>query len=314
MKFIRYPQYRALNTGTVVTIGNFDGVHIGHQALIQQVTDFAQDNQLQSVVVTMQPLAAEYFAGKDKVALLTPFKCKYKLLKALNVDIVCMLNFNKTLSDYSAVEFIQNVLLDGLQARHIIVGDDFRFGKNRAGDFNTLKKYCQPLGSSVNNINSVTCNGDRVSSSKVRQYLFASNFLAVSKCLGREYCITGKVSQGQQLGRKLGFPTINLNLGVRKIPVNGVFCVKVRFADKQEYIGAANIGTRPTVNGVTNILEVHILDFNKQVYRQNVEVLFYHKIRNEVKFDSLNELKRHINDDVNKTRQFFNKMQQRVQR
>lgn len=309
MKFIRYPHYVPLSKPSVVTIGNFDGIHKGHQALIKEVANCAKTNELQSIVVSMQPLASQYFAGKDNVAILTPFKCKYKLIKALNIDIFCVLNFNQTMSELSAEDFIQKILLKGLRAKHIIVGDDFKFGKNRAGNFDYLKNYCQPVGVSVSNIQTVSKNEIRVSSSKIRNELSLGYFDKVELYLGRSYSIAGKVSQGQQLGRTLGFPTINIKLGKRVLAINGIFCVKVAFSNGEVHLGAASIGTRPTVNratnGTANILEVHILDFNKQVYGQNVEVSFYHKIRNEVKFDSLDELKRHIKDDVIKTRFFF---------
>ena len=308
MKFIRYPQNSSLLKPSVVTIGNFDGIHIGHQTLIGKITGYATANCLQSIVVSMQPLASQYFAGKNMVAILTPFKCKYKLIKALNVDVFCVLNFNQALSEFSPEDFIQKILLKGLQAKHIIVGDDFKFGKNRAGDFEYLKRYCQAIGVSVTNIATVSKNMTRVSSSTIRNDLTLGHFGKVKSYLGRSYSIAGKVSKGQQLGRTLDFPTINIKLGNRVLILHGVFCVKVVFSNGDTHLGAASIGTRPTVNGTTNILEVHILDFNKQVYGQNVEVFFYHKLRNEVKFDSIDELKRHINKDVIKTRLYFKKL------
>ena len=310
MKFIRYPQQGNHKKPAVITIGNFDGVHIGHQALIKQVTKIADENKMQSVVVSMQPLASQYFSGKNTMAILTPFKCKYQLLEALKVDNFCVLNFNRKFSELTATEFIQNILLDGLNAKYIIVGDDFRFGRNREGDYEFLKKYCAANDVEVNYIETVSKKNIRVSSSLIREQLYQGNFNRVESLLGRMYSVFGKVSKGQQLGRKLNFPTINLKLRKKVLPIKGIFCVKVRFENGEKYIGAASIGTRPTVNGVTNILEVYILDFNKQVYGQNVEVFFYHKLRNEVKFDGLDELKRQINDDVIKTRQYFDNNQQ----
>ncbi len=305
MKFIRYPHMLALSKPSVVTIGNFDGIHLGHQSLIKKVTDCAKANDLQSVVVSMQPLASQYFGGKDNIAIITPFKCKYKLLRNLDVEVFCVLNFNQTMSGFSAKQFIQEVLLTGLQAKHIIVGDDFRFGKDRTGNFKFLKNYCQAVGVCVDNIETISKNEIRVSSSNIRKELSLSNFDKVRSYLGRRYSIAGTISKGQQLGRTLNFPTINIKLGRRVLSIKGVFCVKVAFSNGKTYLGAANIGTRPTVNGMSNILEVHILDFNKQVYGQKVEVFFYHKIRNEVKFDGLDELKKHIKDDVIKTRLYF---------
>ena len=308
MRLIRYPQYISLVGPTVVTIGNFDGVHMGHQALIKKVTAYANKNNLQSVVITMRPLASQYFGGINKTAILTPFKCKYHLIKKLGVDVLCALNFNKNLAEYTAEEFIDKILIKGLKAQHIIIGDDFKFGKNRAGNLQILKNQCEPLGVSVSAIATVANKSKRISSSQIRQSLSNNEFKVAELNLGRKFSIFGKVSKGQQLGRKLNFPTINIRLGKRFVPINGVFCVTVKFTadfDDREYLGSASIGTRPTVDGVANILEVYILDFNKQVYGRNVEVLFHHKLRNEVKFDSINELKRHINDDVIKTRLYF---------
>ena len=309
MKFIRYPQYLTSAKPSVITIGNFDGIHLGHQALINCLTKIAKPSNLQSVVVSMQPLASQYFAGMENIAILTPFKTKYQLLKALGVENFCVLNFNKNLAELSATDFIQKILLGGLNAKHIVVGDDFRFGKNREGDFEFLKNHCQRYNVTVSSIETISIKESRVSSSAIRQLLKDGKFDQVKSYLGRRYSISGKISKGKQLGRELNFPTINLKLGKKVLPIAGIFCVKVVFDSIEIYLGAASIGTRPTVNGSTNILEVHILDFNKQVYGQNVEVLFYHKIRNEVKFDSLDELKRHIKDDVIKTRLYFKKQQ-----
>ena len=306
MIFIRYPQYSAQRNPSVVTIGNFDGIHKGHQTLIKKVVNYAGNNNLQSIVITMQPLAFQYFNSNNDTAILTPFKCKYDLVKLLGVDQICVLNFNKNLANYSPKEFIQKILINGLCAKHIIIGDDFKFGKNRAGDLMTLKQYCEPLGVSIDSMSTVLSNRARISSSQIRRDLANSDFQSVTAGLGRRFSIVGKVSKGQQLGRELNFPTINIKLGKRLVPIQGVFCVTVKFNNGFEHIGAASIGTRPTVNGTTNLLEVHIIDFNKQVYGQNVEVLFHHKLRNEVKFESLDELKKHIYEDVQKTRLFFN--------
>ncbi len=307
MKLIRYPQSAPLKQSSVLTIGNFDGVHIGHQTLINQVTQSAQKNDLQSIVVTMQPLPFQYFNKKQQVLILTPFKHKFKLIEKLGVDKLCILNFNHKLAQYSAHDFIQKVLIDGLRVRHIIIGDDFRFGKNRSGNIDTLKRYCQPLGILVDSITTVSKNKTRISSTHIRKTLKQGEFLSVKQCLGRYYSIIGKVSKGQQLGRELDFPTINIKLTKRHVLIEGIFCVMVKFTSKPQLLlmGAASIGTRPTVGGTDKILEVHILDFNKQVYGQNVEVLFHHKLRNEVKFNTLSELKRHIKEDVIKTRLFF---------
>lgn len=305
MKFLRYPHLKPVEEHTVVTIGNFDGVHLGHQQLIGKTIDYANKFNLESVVVTMNPLACQYFAGNDLPMILTPFRQKFEILKAMNVDWGCFLNFNDSLANCSAEQFVNSIILKGLNAKHVIVGDDFRYGKNRQGDFCQLQEMCSANNVSVEQISTFAKNGRRVSSSLIRDLLIESKFRESAVLLGRYYSIAGKISQGEKLGRQLGFPTINININQRVLPVHGIFCVKVRFGNGNVYNGAASLGTRPTVGGVSKILEVHILDFDKQVYGENVEVFFHHKLRNEVKFGSLEELKRHINEDVLQTRLFF---------
>lgn len=293
---------------SVVTIGNFDGLHLGHQALINKVVDVAQHRKLQSIVVTMQPMPSQYFRGKNAVVLLTPFKYKFQLIKDLNVDLMCVLNFNDAMAELSAEDFIQAILIDGLNAQHIIIGDDFRFGKGRAGDFQMLKETCGSKDICVEAMSSVLVDGQRVSSSLVRKCLTESRFNDVKRFMNRPHTIVGKVTNGQQLGRELGYPTINIKLKKRKVGIAGIFCVTVifdRLFKGQIFYGSASLGTRPTVNGVEQILEVFILDFNYQVYGENVKILFHHKLRNEVKFEGIEELKRHIDNDVIKTRLFF---------
>lgn len=305
MKLIRYPQLNQYKEHSAVTIGNFDGVHLGHQSLIQRAVNIANSNNLQSVVVTMQPLAAEYFAKTNEVFVLTSFRQKFNLLKKLGISVSCFLNFNRRMADISAEDFVKKILIEGLNARYIIIGDDFCFGKNRKGDFRLLKQICSEYGIGVEQMPTCISSEERISSSLIRNLLQNDDFVRMPFLLGRFYSICGKISRGQQLGRQLGYPTINVNLNDRFIPIRGIYCVKVRFANGKEYQGSASIGTRPTVNGQSVKLEVYILDFDKQVYGEFVEVLFYHKLRNEVKFESLQELKRHIYDDVVKTRLFF---------
>jgi riboflavin kinase/FMN adenylyltransferase len=223
----------------------------------------------------------------------------------LGVDIYCLLNFNQNIVNLSAEEFIEKILIDGLNAKHIIVGDDFKFGKNRAGDYNYLKNFCQPRDIHVEDLETVMYLNSRVSSSSVRNALSDNDYKLAESMLGRKYSIAGVVCKGQQLGRTLEYPTINIKLKNYKSPVNGVFCVSLVMQDGSIKFGSANLGTRPTVNGINEILEVFILDFNKDIYGQFVKVLFHHKIRNEVKFNTLDELKAKIAEDVEFTRNYF---------
>ncbi len=307
MKFIRYPQITPHQNSTVITIGNFDGIHNGHQQLIKRTVEVAGLNKMDSVVVTMQPLASQYFQGKSNVAIITPFRYKYHLIKKLNVDVFCLLNFNESIASLSAQKFIEKILIKGLNAKYIIVGDDFKFGKQRKGDYLYLKEYCQPKGIMVENINTINHINSRISSSNVRHALNNGDFELTESLLGRKYKISGKVTKGKQLGRTLNFPTINIKLKNHKAPATGVFCVSLIMQDGTIEYGSANLGTRPTVNGEGEILEVYILDFDKDIYGQFVKVLFHHKIRNEVKFDTLDQLKLKIEEDVQFTREYFSK-------
>lgn len=307
MKFLRYPHKTPLAQPTVITIGHFDGVHLGHQKLFSQINQVKRDSGLRTVVVTMQPLASQYFLGKNNVPVITSFKQKYQLIKNCGVDYFCALNFNEKLANLSAHEFFYEIILRGLKAQHILVGRDFRFGKNRSGDTNELQKLCQQAGIELDVMADETIKQQRVSSTLIRERLAQGDFAFVQKALGRRFSISGKISKGEQLGRTIGYPTINLKIKNRKSPLRGVFCVKVKFSNGQIYSGAASLGTRPTVNGVGEILEVYLFDFNKIVYGENVEVFFHHKIRNEVKFETLEQLKSKINDDVLKVRNYFSK-------
>ncbi|MCX7554638.1 bifunctional riboflavin kinase/FAD synthetase [Marinicella sp. S1101] len=308
MEIIRYPHHNPLSTNSSVTIGNFDGVHVGHQALIRKTIEHAKAHGNQSVVVSMQPLPLQHFNGFDAIELLTSFRLKHRLLKQMGVDVFCNLNFNAELASMTATAFFEKVLIHGLKAGYVVIGDDFKFGANRQGDFNFLQNAAVASDVSVEKIASVLIQGQRVSSTAIRQLLNAGEFEAAKKLLGRDFNLIGRVAHGKKLGRELGYPTINLELKQRAFPLYGIYVCEINI-NEQWYQGVASVGFNPSVGGNAKRVEVYVLDFKQQVYGQCVEVLFYKKLRNEVKFDTLNDLIAGIEDDVHKTRKYFADLQ-----
>ncbi|WP_223788867.1 bifunctional riboflavin kinase/FAD synthetase [Marinicella meishanensis] len=304
MKLIRYPHHWPISGNTCVTIGNFDGVHLGHQALVKTVVAEAKARQTQSVVVTMNPLPAQYFNGRMAVEVLTPFKHKFKLLANLGVDVMCCLNFNRQLAAMSASHFYQHILLHGLQAQHVLVGDDFRFGAGRQGDFPLLQELAAVDGVSVQRMPSVMVQGHRVSSTRIREQLRQGHLTQVEALLGRQFNVLGRVAKGKQLGRQLGYPTINLEWKSGAFSLRGVYVVKIKIKGRW-WPAVASVGYNPTVGGNAKRIEVHVLDFKQAVYGQSVEVLFFQKLRNEVEFDSLTALTAAIETDVQQAREYF---------
>ena len=289
----------------VVTLGAFDGVHLGHQAVLQQLIDKGRELGLPSVVVIFEPLPREYFSPKRAPARLMSFREKFQALKALGIDRVLRITFNQVLSDMDAEDFVRDILVKGLGMRYIIVGDDLRFGHNRSGNFDLLKKEGKKLGFDVVATSTLLIRDSRASSTRIRRALAAADFELAAVLLGRPFSITGRVIVGQQLGRELGVPTANLELRRLRTPLSGVYAVEVVVANKR-IKGVANIGTRPTVEDRSKaILEVHLLDFNEDIYGQIIEVIFCNKIRDEKKFASLDQLKLQIHQDVNATREYF---------
>ena len=298
---------RLCNRESVVTIGSFDGVHIGHQAILQQVIDKAKSLDSLAVAMTFEPQPQEYFAAETAPPRLMRLREKIEALLDFGMDLVVCLRFNDQLSSLTATEFVQDILVHGVNTRHLIVGDDFRFGCDRKGDFDTLVTMGQDLGFSVQNTQTVEVESQRVSSTLVRQLLHKSDFDQVSKLLGRPFSINGKVTFGQQLGRELGFPTANVNLNRFRAPLTGVYAVWVDIEGIEgRFKGAANVGVRPTIGDIEKpILEVHLLDFDRQIYGQRISVEFVNKIRDEQQFTSLEHLSDRISDDVIMIIQWF---------
>ena len=295
--------------GCVVTIGKFDGVHLGHQLIIDQLKSQAVESDLASLVIVIEPHPEEFFIEhRDKKFLrLNTIREKLQLLETLGVDFVYQLSFDKKISEITAESYIKDFLVDGLGTRAMIIGDDFRFGKDRTGDYSLLEEYGKKYNYEVFKTATYEQNGHRVSSTFVREQLLSNNFDLVTKILGRPYSISGTVVQGQQLGASLGFPTCNVDPGLNRISLRGVFACEVKLGSRILQ-AAVNFGYRPTVGGETTLLlEVHILDFNEDVYGQLIEVIFRKKIRNELKFDGVDALKSQIGIDVKKVRKYFDK-------
>lgn len=287
--------------GCVASIGNYDGVHLGHQHVIKTLLEKSSEFGLPSTVITFEPLAKEFFRP-NSVARITTNENRAELLGNLGIDRVLAIEFNSQFSAYSPKGFVQDVLIEALGLKYLCVGDDFRFGKDRAGDFELLQQMGKQYGFSVAAHDTYELDGARVSSGRVRDSLTNSNFELAKKLLGRPFTIDGSVSKGQQLGRTLNFPTANIVLPNHLMPVNGVFAVKVSIADKGELSGVANIGRRPTVDGTENRLEVHLFDFDQDIYGQRLSVELIAKIRDEVKFDGVESLKLQIAKDASQAR------------
>ena len=290
-----------LAAGCVATIGNFDGVHLGHKTIIDQVKEKAQALGVPSVVMMFEPQPREFFEGTEAPPRLMPFRQKFEALLAEGVDVVVCIHFDSRFRSYSAMDFVEDILIEGLGVRHLVVGDDFRFGCDRAGDFNLLEQVGETRGFTVENTRTVTIDGKRVSSTRVRNALNVNGLEQAERLLGHPYRIHGRVVYGRQLGRQIGAPTANILLH-RMPALRGVYVVRARTDAGQWLDGVANIGLRPTVDGKRPSLEVHLLDFAGTLYGQHLEVVFRHGLRDEVKFDSVDELRQQIARDFEQAR------------
>lgn len=290
----------------VLTIGNFDGVHLGHQAMLRQLRARADALGLPAAVLTFEPHPREMFAPDQAPARLTSLREKLALLEAAGADRVYLFRFNRRQAAVEAEDFVDEVLVRGLSARHVIVGDDFRFGRERRGDLALLQALGVRGGFVAETLETVDLQGLRVSSSAVRDALARSDLDLAARLLGRPYAIAGRVVHGDKIGRTLGFPTANVQLKRKRIPLRGVFAVTVSGLDKRQLAGAASIGVRPTVaRGLKPVLEVHLLDFDQEVYGAHLTVHFRHRLRDEMKFDSFDALRRQIARDVQATQDYF---------
>ena len=307
MELIRgFHNFRPRHRGCVATIGAFDGVHLGHQAVLKQLVDKGREMGLPSTVVLFEPLPREYFSPENAPPRLMSFREKFEAIADLGIDRVVRICFTPRLRNMSADEFITSLFVESLGAKFIVVGDDLRFGRDRSGDFALLRRFGARDGFEVMDTSTLEIQGERVSSTRIRDVLGQGDFELAERLLGRPYSISGRVMMGQQLGRTIGAPTANLQLRRLRSPLSGVFAVEVEGARDRPVPGVTNVGVRPTIGDLsTAILEVHLLDFNEDLYRRNLRVIFRKKIRNEIKFDGIDALREQINRDIDTARRFF---------
>jgi riboflavin kinase/FMN adenylyltransferase len=307
MRLIRGLNRAALLGDCVATIGNFDGVHVGHQAIFKQVIALAKAHGLPSCVISFEPLPHEFFnKANTSPSRLHGFRDRVQNVANAGIDQLVLLTFDKAFSEQTPNEFIQHVLVQSINVKHLIIGDDFRFGHKRAGDFSLLVDQAQHAGYSVKQSDTVCIDGDRVSSTRVRQCLNAGQLDMAATLLGKHYCISGRVVHGEKVGRQLGFPTANIALRGHNPPLRGSFAVVAHdHTSGQSYAAVANLGERPTVEGRRLLLEVHLLDAKAELYGHHLQIDFMEFLRSEQKFGSLDELKNAINNDANEARRIL---------
>ena len=293
---------------TVATIGNFDGLHLGHQQILKAMQKEADSDGLWKLIIFTEPHAQEFFAeaaglNSSKPPRIFPWQEKVRKMKELGVELTFFLKFNNQLRSMTPMNFLDKVLLR-LNIKKLIIGDDFKFGADREGDFNLLKQWGAENSIEVSNTETFKIEGERVSSTRIRKALTSGQFKLASKLLGRPFTYSGKVVYGQQLGAQLGIPTANLWLPKNKLPISGVYIVKVNL-DNEELNGIANMGIRPTVGGELPVLEIHLLDFSLSIYGKTLTVEFLKKVRDEKKFKNINALKEQIFKDISTAKKYF---------
>ena len=298
---------RPRHCGCVVTVGAFDGVHLGHQAVIRHLLDKSAELDLPSLIVVFEPLPREYFSPLKAPARIMSFWEKFRALEALGVDRLLRIRFNEQFRGMSAQRFVDEIFVTGLGVRYVVLGDDFRFGNDRKGDSQFIMQQGLLYGYDAGSTPTLVVDGGRVSSTRIREALENADFAAAEALLGRPYSISGRVIYGRQLGKTIGAPTANLELRRLRAPLHGVYVVQVSGGGLDGARGVANVGVRPTVDdSIKANLEVHLLDREIDLYGQHIEVTFRHRLRDEKKFASLQELQENIARDIENTRDWFN--------
>ena len=307
MEFIRgLHNLRPRHRGCVLTIGVFDGVHVGHQALLDRLALLGEDFNLPSTLMIFEPHPQEVLAYLVTPARITAFREKMLALRTTAVDRVLCVRFDQRFASMSAGGFIEDLLVAKLGVRHLVVGDDFRFGHQAEGDVELLRRSGARHGFTVHRRDTYRIEGDRVSSTRIRNMLAVGPLDAVIPLLGRRFSVSGRVRHGRRLGAGLGFPTANFALGRPVCPVSGVFTVRMRLeGEGTGRPGVANIGVRPTVGGTERLLEVHLLGFSGDLYGRYAEVEFFSRLREERRFESLDALRAQIARDVRSAHEFF---------
>ncbi|MFZ5522825.1 MAG: bifunctional riboflavin kinase/FAD synthetase [Pseudomonadota bacterium] len=297
--------YSSDSRPVALTIGNFDGVHLGHQALLNELRAEAQARGLQSAVVIFEPHPREFFTPQQAPVRLTSLREKLELFAGLGIDRVHVCRFNKSFAQISAANFI-NMLHEKLSARFVLIGDDFRFGSGRGGDFALMEKIGAQLGFAVQSVRTVAHDGVRISSTAIRAVLTDGQLRTAQRYLGRHYSISGRVVHGDGMGRKLGFPTANIQLKHNLPPLSGIFVVQAHAEGMGVLQGVSSLGVRPTLRlDAKPVLEVHLFEFAQQIYNKHLRVEFLHKLRDEEKYPDVETLTRHIALDVEDAKKWF---------
>ena len=291
-----FPFDRVAN-GSVATIGSFDGLHLGHQALLRAVFREASERNLPSVVMSFEPTPKEFFLADKPPARLMRFREKFEALDTSGVDIFFCPRFNEAMRNIAADTFIRQILVHALNVRHLVIGDDFRFAQDREGHLDMLRRAGAAIGFTVEQVSSVIEGGERVSSSSIREALWQGDLERASRLLGYQYRMSGKVIVGDRVGRELGYPTANVNLNRKQSAVTGIFAVRVSGKDWGPLNAVASIGTRPTFGSSKPLLEVHIFDFDKDIYGEYIHVDFVARLRSEEKFDDVSALVEQMHRD-----------------
>lgn len=299
--------FRSLGTPHAVTIGNFDGLHLGHQAMLARLLAVARARGLPSCVLSFEPHPREFFTPEQAPARLSSLREKVECLQRLGIDRLHVFRFDRAFAALSAEAFIEQVLGTTLQARYVLVGDDFRYGARRAGDFSLLERMGQTLGFDAEALPTVELAGERASSTAVRSALASGDLAHAARLLGRPYSISGRVVHGDKLGRDIGFPTANIQLRHNRPPLMGIFAVEVYGLNGEPLPGVASLGKRPTVKNpdAAPVLEVHLFDFDTEIYGRRVRVDFLHKLRDEEKYPDLDSLVAQIRRDVDNAKTFL---------
>ena len=295
---------RIISDGCVASIGNFDGLHLGHQKLLSHLAEKSQQLNLPSTVISFEPLPAEFFMPEPPTRIY-PLRDKIRRLKQLGVDHYLCLSFNKELSNMTPEDFVQQILLDRLNVKYLVVGDDFRFGKQRMGNFKLLQKMGAEADMEVHSTPTCEHKSERVSSTRIRKYLANGDIQSSTQLLGSSYQLSGRVRHGEKRGRTIGFPTLNLRLPDFIAPARGVYAVRIQGLSAESYTGVANLGARPTVSGKEVRLETHVFDYDGDAYGKHVCIQLDKFLRPEQRFESFDALKTQILQDAEMAKHYY---------
>lgn len=291
-----------VESGSVVTIGSFDGLHLGHRKLLRSVVDGAKSAGQTSVVMSFEPTPGEFFQADRPPARLMRFREKYDALAEAGIDLFYCPRFSERMRDMSAPDFVRRLLVQGLNLRHLVIGDDFRFARRREGDTGLLERLCRPLDFTFEQVLSVVVDGTRVSSTAIREACWSGNMSRATALLGRPYRMSGKIVRGEEVGRTLGYPTANVDLRRRQSPVIGIYAVRVHGLGGGPVDGVASVGARPTFNGTKPLLEVHLFDFDRDIYGRYIHVDFIAWLRNQQKYGEIDDLVAQMHVDADNAR------------